>query len=189
MFAIDFDGVIANMCALKSSWIYKRIGKTIPVYNCDRTRCVPIIGEKLYNDMSEEVYGSELSLEAKPILDVQESLATLSELGLLYLLSARKEINMKYVHRWLLNKDLDHYFEQIICTYNKSKISIAENLECKVLIDDDQRHLLSNSKTDILLILFKMNLKNDPTYNENYKICTTWPDIVSKSIERVKGLS
>lgn len=185
MFALDYDGVISDTNSIKASWIKERLGIDIPIYECDRTTCVPLIGEEQYNKMSEDVYGRELSLQAKPVLGVYEALETLTRHGPLYVITARKEDNLAFAHEWLKKNDLEHFIDQIISLDNNSKITIAENLSCKVLIDDDKRHLLSNPNTKILLILIKIGLKNFEKrikYNGRILLCTTWRDFVFKSL-------
>ena len=45
MFAIDFDGTVADMGAAKAAWIAREAGERLHPWECDRTSCIARIGE------------------------------------------------------------------------------------------------------------------------------------------------
>ena len=60
--AIDYDGTIADTNRVKADWILQNLGQVVAPWNCDRTNCVPIIGESAYQIMGDVVYERESTL-------------------------------------------------------------------------------------------------------------------------------
>ena len=96
MFALDYDGTIADTNAVKSQWIRDHLGKKIEPYNCDRTWCVPLIGEDNYNRMSNVVYDRRHSLSAFPVPGAPNALKIISGHGPVYVITARDSTNAPF---------------------------------------------------------------------------------------------
>lgn len=87
--AIDYDGTIADTNTEKSIWIRENLGREISPWDCDRTDCVPLIGEEAYIAMGNFVYDRDSTLKAGFVPDAAESVRLLATKHTLYLLSAR----------------------------------------------------------------------------------------------------
>jgi uncharacterized HAD superfamily protein len=185
MFALDYDGVIADTNAVKAKWIKDHLGKEVPLYLCDRTSCVPVIGEDQYDRMANEVYEEQLSLEAKPALGVRQSLKILSHYGQIYVISSRSKRQILYAEEWLKRNKLSKFIHSILSKGPKSKVSWAKSLDCKVLIDDDERHLVSEPDNKIVLILLKVGLEPHRLSENDFQLCTDWKDATNHAIRAV----
>ncbi|MBN1290878.1 MAG: hypothetical protein JXB48_03485 [Candidatus Latescibacteria bacterium] len=185
MFALDYDGTIADTNTIKSKWIRDEFGIEIAPYNCDRTWCVPIIGEDNYNRMSPFVYDREHSLQAKPIPGAPEALRTLSEHSPVYVVTARTGSNAPFAEEWLTEHGLMQYIERIIPGTGEPKITVAKSLGCSILIDDDIRHLTDMPGNGMKLLLIKPGFEGDVSLPLGVTLCTTWERLVE---EAVKGI-
>lgn len=54
--AVDYDGTIADTNREKAKWIEANLGIAVSPWHCDRTDCVPIIGEEAYRRLGDWVY-------------------------------------------------------------------------------------------------------------------------------------
>ncbi|OGO20315.1 MAG: hypothetical protein A2Z14_18520 [Chloroflexi bacterium RBG_16_48_8] len=183
MFAIDFDGTIADTNTLKSRWILNHLGIQIPPYACDKTTCVSKIGLNQYTRMAVEVYKADHSLKVQPIPGSLQALNALHEHGPIYVVTARDPEELLVVSEWLSLEKLDQYITRLLPTNGVSKISLAESLNCQVLIDDDIRHLVSDSSQHLLRILLKIGHDEEMEMPPNVKLCTSWRLATEKALE------
>ena len=157
LFAVDYDGVVADTNAVKRSWIKENLKMDVPLHMCDRTACVPIIGEPAYGRMSNVVYERAASMSANPVSGAESALRRMMEAGPAILLSARTEKRLEYAVQWLERYGLDGYFEDFVSSDGKTKLDIVTGYQCQVLIDDDVRHLLP-PKRGVTGVLLKPSL-------------------------------
>lgn len=182
MFAIDFDGTIADTNTLKSLWLLDHLGIQIPSYECDKTTCVSKIGMDQYTIMTTEVYKADYSINAEPIPGSSKAINTLRKYGLIYLITARDPEELPVVSEWLSLQKLSQNIAQLLPTNGISKISLAESLNCKVLIDDDIRHLISVSSQPLSKILLKVGLDEGIEMPPSVLLCTTWRAATEKAL-------
>ena len=186
MFALDYDGVIADTNSLKARWIQEHLDIEIPSYRCDRTECVPLIGESHYNAMSDAVYGSEGSWLAAPVPGVADALAILAESGPVYLLSARTEKRLTYVRDWLEEHRLTDFFSDMFSSSQTQKLEVASGLGCRVLVDDDMRHLIPQCES-VAGVLLKAGLTETIPTPEWLELATSWDHATGFALARAKG--
>ena len=186
MFALDYDGVIADTNTQKSEWILRHCGIHVPSYKCDRSSCVPLIGEDAYQEMGQEVYGEYLSLRARPVPGLKESLESLKGYGPLHIISARNGKQLQSAHLWLEQQSLRSYFEGIYVLGNINKVSRAVSLGCQILIDDDPRHLTVETEKKVIRILLKIGADDSPVASTEFLFCRSWKEAVRKAIEAVR---
>jgi uncharacterized HAD superfamily protein len=183
MFAIDFDGTIADTNTLKSLWILEHLGIRIPPYACDKTTCVSKIGIDHYMKMANEVYKADCSLKAEPIPGSFTAINALKAYGPIYVITARDKEELLVASEWLSIHKLSKNIAQLLLANGTSKINLAESLNCKVLIDDDIRHLVSDSSQLVSRILLKVGLDEDMKTPPNVTLCTTWRVAKEKALE------
>lgn len=180
---VDFDGTIADTNAEKSRWIENNLGLKIPSYQCDKTSCLTIIGEKYYRKMGKEIYSTKITTTLAPIENSLKTLELLKKKAIIYIITARNGWRLNDAKDWL-SKYRETEDLQVI-EYEKStqnKIELCKDNSITVLIDDDERHFPLNS-SKILPILFKykapikMQICNSPI-----KVCTHWENVYKEII-------
>ncbi len=181
--AIDFDGTIANTNSLKKNWIFENLGTEIESWLCDRSSCEKKIEKTDYDRMSKIIYSKENTalLETNP--GVVNSIKELKKLNIaMSVLTARNKNNFEYAKEWLKKNNLWFYFDNVISQQNegeKTKAEMAKELGCKVLIDDDERHLGDTSENDIIGILLKIGAEQNSINIENMESMYSWEETVS----------
>lgn len=151
--AIDFDGVIADIPKSKSEWIRNRLGIHVPPWKTDREKCIPIIGEGFYAEMTEKVY-KDID-EAVEVKDAGKSLEELKNDGnLLYFVTSRTQERMQFALEWLKLKQMHSYFDDFYCAADDpSKALFIEKHKIDAIIDDELRFLLGLPEHTIKVLL------------------------------------
>jgi len=183
MFAIDFDGTIADTSTLKSRWILDHLGIQIPSYACDKTTCVSRIGLDQYMRMAVEVYKADHSLTAEPIPGSIQALNILHEHGPIYVITARDQEELLVASEWLSIHNLSESITQVLPMNGTSKIHLAERLNCAVLIDDDIRHLISGPTKSLLRILLKIGIDYQMDTPSSVVVGTSWKQTLESALE------
>lgn len=151
--AIDFDGVIADIPKSKSEWIRNKLEIHVPPWKTDREKCVPIIGEGFYTEMTEKVY-REIG-ETVEVKDARKSLEELKNAGnLLYFVTSRTQERMQFALEWLKLKQMYDYFDDFYCAADDpSKALFVERQKIDAIIDDELRFLLGLPEHTIKILL------------------------------------
>ena len=183
MFALDYDGTIADTNALKTQWIQKHLGLDVAPYNCDRTWCVPLIGEDSYNAMALDVYSKENGLKAGVVPGANEALKTFAGHGRVYVVTARDSTNAPFAEEWLRTNGLMRYIEKIVPRTGKAKADVARSLGCRVLVDDDIRHLMDMPRDSILPLLLKPGFDGEFERSGGIVLCRSWGEVVSEGLQ------
>ncbi len=180
---IDFDGTTADVNAVKSRWIESELGLLMEPWECNRTHCVPAIGEETYERMAGVVY-EEASLMATPeITGFTDAIAGLRERDFeLHLVSARPDDLLLVAKQWLRGKDLVDLFTDFHSSDGTSKDAICQRIGLRALVDDDERHLTSLSAEAILI----QHGRYQPPLDlpEHVHFCSHW-DAVSEVLTRL----
>ena len=174
MYALDYDGVIANTGALISRWVRDNMDLDIPSYRCDWTQLSPITGQERYYELGKFAYGPEGSAIAEPVDGAIDALHALAAAGSLYLITARNEKQTEDTRAWLDKRGLTDLFADIISQGDRPKVDTANELGCRVLVDDDQRHLISGALPK--LILFRPGMGEPAHQVDGHTVCCSWPD-------------
>lgn len=175
---IDFDGTIADTNSEKSKWIQKELGMKVPPYLCDRTSCVPIIGELDYKRMCNTVYSKDITLSLPAFPSSLEVISMLQKSNKLMVITARTEETLEAAMIWLSKYPQTKNMEAIGVSKEMHKTEVCYNRGINVLIDDDERHLLDASSLGITAILFKQSAPNLSSSNVIH-ICGSWDEISS----------
>lgn len=160
LLAIDYDGVIADTNSMKSEWIGINLGLDIPPWKCDRTHCVPLIGERPYDDMGDFVYGGEASSQANPVPGALQGIKRLVHLGWeVHVITARDEDRIEWARSWLDDHGLKSNIVGISSSNGSRKLDIAETIGAAALLDDDLRHLVDIPKDKVRTWYLARNLR------------------------------
>ena len=184
MFALDYDGVVADANALKSRWIRDHLGLDVPRYDCDLTSCVPIVGQEMYETMSVDIFGKEGTIAAPPVPGIEEALQALTAIGPVYIITARDEHRAAFSRQWLDTHGLSHYIHDLIAQGDRPdrpKVKVAKELGCRALIEDDSRHLILGVLPQ--LVLLREGMGESVHASEGRVVCSTWPDAVAALAE------
>ena len=176
--AIDFDGTIADTNALKSQWIRDHLGRDIPRYLCDRTSCVPLIGEDAYNDLSRWVYAEEATLILEPVAEAIEALNQLAQTGDFHVITARDETNLRFAEAWLERHCVLKLARSVLATRSRSKEDVLRELGCDALVDDDARHLAPVAGSTVTPIEFKPGAPSTFEGVAGAHLCRSWFEII-----------
>ena len=183
MFALDYDGTIADTNALKKQWIHKHLGMDVAPYNCDRTWCVPLIGEDSYNAMALDVYSKEAGLKSEVVPGADEAIKTFAEHGRVYVVTARDSTNAPFAGEWLRKNGLMRYIENIVTRTGEPKADVARSLGCRILVDDDIRHLMNVPRDSILPLLLKPGFDGEFERSGGIVLCRSWGEVVSEGLQ------
>lgn len=140
-FGLDFDGTIAQTDLIKSRWIKANFGIDTPRGLTSRTYCQSLLGEYEYRRMVNETSELDATLAIPPSPGAKEVIPRLSELGPIYLVTARTLQQMRNAAVWLENNKLKRYFSGFISSIGEDKQSICAENNLEWLVDDDPRHL------------------------------------------------
>ncbi len=181
MFALDYDGVIADTGSLISQWLRDHLGMDRPAYRCDWSQLSPVIGEERYREMGAWVYGEEGSARAEPVPGAQAALEALAAAGPVYLITARNDALTRYTRDWLDARGWLRYFAGLIPQGQRLKVDIAKDLGCRVHVDDDQRHLIPGVIPK--LVLFRHGMGRPVHQLDGCKVCCSWDDALACCLE------
>lgn len=174
---IDFDGTLADTNALKSAWIKQYLNIDVPPHLTDRTSCVPIIGEESYKKMGENVYSLEATRNLTPMPGALQVLARLVEKHSLVVITARSGWRRDAVTEWLSSHPPAHGLSVITGTGSEaSKGETCRKENVRILIDDDERHVLPAQKMGIAAILFKQSAPIG-FQSQCLHLCRSWAEI------------
>jgi len=176
---IDFDGTIADTNAAKSAWIQRELKIKVDPYCCDRTSCVPIIGELAYNRMSKEVYNRDTTYGLKPVTGVLQAISELRKNHELLVVTARYGEMLESAETWL-SRYPETRDVKLVGRPNETvpKSTICRNENVQILVDDDERHLYPILEIGINGLLFKNGAPEELTSNK-LLVCRSWEEIVS----------
>jgi hypothetical protein len=156
--AFDFDGVIADTNQIKSEWISKHLGLSVPKCKCDRTNCISIIGEKHYEKMTIYLHRREMTIQTNPVNGSLPNILSLSQNNQLYVITNRTPERIEWIKEWMEKFNIASKIKNIYRSHNSFKLKIADALSIYALLDDDIRHLKTNSKSEVIKYLFSPNI-------------------------------
>ncbi len=180
--AIDYDGTIADSNAEKVKWIRDNLNWEIPVWLCNKTECVPRIGETVYEAMGNDVYERERTLQAPAVPGVLAALRTLAMTNELHVVTARPSRRIAFAEEWLTERGIVHLFRGIHSAHETAKTDICRRIGAHILIDDDERHLTSTDLPGLSRMLLQCGRNDTPQVPEGVLFLKGWPDVVA-SIE------
>lgn len=181
IFAIDYDGTIADTNAEKVKWIRANLpdlGREVHPWECDRTNCVPIIGLENYERMSAYVYERPSTMEAHEIPGAGAALRALCKAGDVYVITARPPRRIAFAEEWLTGQDLIGCVRGILTSVGSDKASVCKKVKAEVLIDDDARHLSDDSLSWLRRVLLQHGRKEAPDCAAGVVFCRSWEQVL-----------
>jgi hypothetical protein len=178
LIALDFDGVVADTNAVKARWIREHLNLEVDPLRCNRTQCVPLIGEDAYRHLSDAVYSRRLTQSTPPMIGLSAALRTLSSRFGFIILTARRALSVKAAEEWLVLQDVRDYFDQMLSSEGQAKIDLAGAMDAIALVDDDVRHLRDNRHVEIRRYLFRSPIDDPVPENVQIIRVASWSDMV-----------
>jgi len=186
VFGVDYDGTIADTNVMIAKWIKMKVGIEVPPWKCDRTRCVPIIGLEIYEEMSDVVYEKEWTLKAPPVEGALEGLKKLKSLGRVYIVTARPKRRIKWAESWLRHHGVLDQIDGFISAWNKSKRDLCREYSINILLDNDERHLTAIKDEDIVKVLIKNGGPKQLNVPRDLLYVTCWEEFL-RIVEKIKS--
>jgi hypothetical protein len=184
MFAIDYDGTIADTNTVKSRWIRQNLGRDLPPYFCDHSTCRPLVGEEVHQRMSAEVYTAQVTAEAPPVPGAIAAVRALASLAPVRVVTVRHGEELEWAWDWLRRQGVAGCIDQMVCAKGKNKVAVAREIGCRIMIDDDLRHLPTDVAQGMLLIHLRSGIpEHHRTISEGVVLCAKWEDAVALAIE------
>ncbi len=184
MFALDFDGVVADTNQAVSQWVREHVGLEIPRYRCDLTQLRPVIGAETHEELCREVYGEESTRRLKPFPGAEAALPRLAEAGPVFLITARNPDQTECAVEWLKRRGWLKWFAEVVCMGDRRKVDLAAERGCAAHIDDDQRHLIPGVIPS--LILFRGGMGEPPRQLDGCTVCCSWDDALACALAAVE---
>lgn len=181
VFAIDYDGTIADTNGEKVKWIranLPNLGRDVKPWECDRTSCVPIIGRDPYEEMSNYVYERPSTLQAAEVPGAAEALRVLCQAGDVYIVTARLPHRIAFAEEWLAARNLTACIRGILTSDGSKKEAVCRQIGAEVLIDDDARHLSDSSLGWLKRILLQNGRKDVPHCDTGITFCASWAEVL-----------
>jgi hypothetical protein len=176
--AIDYDGTIADTNAEKVKWIRAHLDRDIPPWHCNRTECVPQIGESAYDNMGDYVYERISTMQALEVSGGLNALRTLDLSNELHLVTARPLSRLELAKEWLDRQGALRLFKGLHSAHETAKADICSDIGAHVLIDDDARHLAKVDLPDLSRILLQSDRGDVPVLAEGMLFFSRWSEVV-----------
>jgi len=182
MFAIDYDGTIAGTNFVKSRWIRENLGFNVPPHLCDHTDCAPLIGgEEVYARLAAYAYSAEGSRLAPPVPGALEALRSIALAGPIIIMSHRAAEQVPHAREWLAARGVLGFVKDIVSSAGQRKVDFARRLGCRVLIDDDGRHLAGDAP-DMVRIHLRYGAEGAAAQADGVWVCMTWDEAVARAL-------
>lgn len=182
--AIDYDGTIADSNAVKRKWIRTHLHRDIPVWLCNKTDCVPLIGEAVYQKMGDRVYERESTLRAPAVPGAIAALQALAKTSELHVVTARRPRRLAFAEEWLTEQGIMHLFTGVHSSHGTVKSTICRRIGARLLVDDDTRHLGNTDYPGLGRILMQCGRDDTPEVPDGVVFLRDWPSVVSS----IKGM-
>ncbi|MBN1583684.1 MAG: hypothetical protein JXA89_23460 [Anaerolineae bacterium] len=187
--AIDYDGTIADTNREKSKWIKVQMGIDVSPWHCNRTDCVPIIGEEAYRRLGDWVYERESTLQAEAVPGALDALRTLAESAELCIVTARPERRIGFAREWLAREGVLHLIREIRTSKGTSKAEVCSSIEADVLVDDDVRHLHKVDVEGLQRIWLQHGREGEADGGPGVIFCASWRHVLDQIEKKRSGIS
>jgi len=177
--AIDYDGTIADSNAEKMKWIRDHLNRDIPVWLCNKTDCVPLIGEAVYTEMGDCVYERESTLRAPAVPGAITALKALAQTHELHVVTARRPRRLAFATEWLTRHDIIGLFRGIHSSHERAKSTICRRIGARLLVDDDTRHLGNTDYPGLDRILLQCGRDVPPEIPTGILFFRDWSAVVA----------
>ena len=175
---IDYDGTIADTNGQKARWIREHCGIAIEPYQCDRTTCVPIIGQSRYDGMTATVYERKWTLRSQPVTGALDALYKLSTNYDIFIITARLPHRVAFAREWLQANECSGLIKDVLTSAGGDKESVCLDHGIDVLIDDDLRHLLPITSSSLRPMWLKVGSNGEQRNEIELPIYQSWSEIL-----------
>lgn len=176
--ALDYDGTIADTNRVKADWILQHLGKVVAPWECNRTDCVPIIGESAYQELGDFVYERESTLNTEEVPGAAGAIRSLAAQADLYVVTARSPRRMAFAREWFCRKGLEGFIREFQSSQRTSKEDVCRSLGVGALIDDDLRHLRDVRLPGLNRVLLQHG-REDPPVTSEVRACRSWSEVLA----------
>ena len=177
--ALDYDGTIAGTNREKTAWIRANLGRMVAPWECNRTDCIPLIGEEAYDAMGNHVYERESTLEAKEVPGAVAGIHALAQEGRVYVVTARPPRSIEFAREWLSRNDVLPHIDGVLSSRESSKAKIWRQLGAEVLVDDDVRHLRGTDSPALRRVLLHHGRRAHTGLEPGVDFCRNWEDVLN----------
>ncbi|MFH1607949.1 MAG: phosphonopyruvate decarboxylase [archaeon] len=196
---LDGDDVILDTGAKKIQWLKenfqedRRFLENLKPYQCSKPELVPMIGEKVYDQMGFYVYSREGTLQISPKEGALNGIFNLSKIADLYLVSQRREDHTENLREWCRQYNISNCFKGIYSVQDplyanvnpiagSKKVGIAKYHNACLFVDDDVRHM-PNEQVEVNCLLFG---GSENEVLSNIKKVNGWDELVEYSSNLLK---
>ena len=175
---VDYDGTIADTNGQKMRWIREHCGIDIESYQCDRSACVPIIGQSRYDGMAATVYERKWTLRSQPVAGVLAALYELNTNYDIFIITARLPHRMAFAREWLEANECSGLIKDVLTSAGEDEEPVCLDHGVSVLIDDDPRHLLPITSSSLRPLLLKVGSNSEQRNEIKLPIYQSWREIL-----------
>jgi hypothetical protein len=154
MFAIDFDGTVADTNAAKAALAFDLHGVRVRPAAANRSGLVPIVGQRAYAAIRRTTRTRECTASLPLMKGAARGLEVLATMGPIFILTARPLKSVDGVWDFFRLNDLLGQITDVVSTHRRRKLTVAAGLGCTFLIDDDPRHLARTHRDSVLGVHF-----------------------------------
>jgi hypothetical protein len=172
--ALDFDGTIADAAGAKVAYARERFGVELTPATSMRPEALPLLGERRYERMVADVFGSELSAAMDPMPGAIEALERLGRSHQLHIVTARWEHEREFAEQWLARQGIA--IESITVTGRGPKVGACALLEADLLFEDSPGELahFADSARALSLALLETPYNTLRQREPHWHIVPTW---------------
>ncbi|MBD3260730.1 MAG: hypothetical protein GF334_03500 [Candidatus Altiarchaeales archaeon] len=167
VYGLDFDGTICDTGRLKKKYLWDKYGIQISLWQANRTTLTSqgILTDTQYNQMVEYISSKQSTLNCPPLAGVYKSIKSLSEKGIVYIITGRNGKGFSTAVEWMHKRGLDEFVEGYITSNKiKDKLGICCQRNITHLIDDDPGHF-KDMNPQVKAILMQTGLEQTPPDN------------------------
>ncbi len=174
----DFDGVISNLCDLKSRGARKLFGVNIPeeIMHKHIVLRKGLLTEKQYDELQHFIAKTDFGRTMRPVIGMQQHVKKLQNEGFdLTIITSRDGVAVKIAKEWLESKGLA--IEVIGIGRGENKVSTAIKHKLDIFVDDDLYKLEPLCGVVSHRILFSWPYNKHIQESSYVKRVETWKDL------------
>ncbi|OGB73662.1 hypothetical protein A3K24_02370 [candidate division Kazan bacterium RIFCSPHIGHO2_01_FULL_44_14] len=195
--AVDIDDVLSEWTREFLKWYNARYGTTYTyedMVDYRWSRWMNISSKQALDDVYE--FHETKEFRKLPLLSgAKEAVAELVKEHELYAVTGRQNVTAEITHQWV-DKNFPGVFKgiEIVNGNNRdgshtlTKGEVCERLGCKILIDDDTRHIESLLKHGVQAIIFNKHWNEYHRLPDSIMRANNWPEIL-EAIGKLEGVN
>lgn len=132
--------------------------------------------DKIYHEMGKHIFTEKTLLETEVIEGAFKAIKRLSKIYDIYIITARTELLILHVKKWLKKNHLENDITEILSSTWEEKQNICLKHNIIFLCDDDKRHLKKHGIQNRILF----NPFNTSVYSNSIEQVSSWIEIEEK---------